>query len=972
MKKLFLVILIAQCCIGYSQSLKADSTFIKGKKHLVYPYRFEWEENYTGKDYYINDNIPPIFDSLPSGEYLMYFGIHPKKIFAKKKQVGARFSVSKGKINGKVIFYNTGGKIGEECDFKNGIRHGERKLFAYKKNTLWKIEHYEDGVLKGLSKDFYEDGTLMKECTYSGIKGNYINISVIGDFKEYYPDGKLRMFFTTKTPVTLFFNSLPLSAVDRFIFEKPEIHYKYLPFNYPYSIYHSTGKFLGKISSSQGEWGGGRNSEIHFDTLFNASGKIAVLKLAMTDTLGMPRFRYDCFDSTGKLSEQQFYVIDEQIGILNYKTNKLNSKGELYTSSLDYQFMRYHLKHKNENELTLLALSKDEHSWDSTLISPKFPEKTLYKYYKAPDNKKNFSILKNDYLYSVVDTIEYKNLKVISYSYKDTIYPEGFYDLDAAFISVYSQLDMAVFSSNLAYMEFDSIQVFYKNKPFNGKIHCIRNKSKGFITLHQHKIIFDIDNADEYNKRKKEIAVITVENGSISKIVQPHIAEDDNYFSMVTPIKNNVIHGIEYGYDVKKNPFIPRSKKIHFENPYENGFLHGKSLRFRHGKPEEEITYEHGIQVDTSFYYNSNGKPESIIIYGKNGKKQKEIEYHSNGKIAKEENFLNDNNHGIKYELSEQGDTLEKMYYNNDTLEGCIINNKPNLEKLSYIACFENGQMKTFDQKDESGVLRVKVRADSSRIKRPIYFTDFLDNSWEYSLQFTGNIEIYHPNGRLYFKGHALTKNYEQFNQTWSVTLKTGIWNYYNSMERKIIEINYGKGNYKDSLNNYNTTQPADYKEYYDNGQLKYSGTLTGEEDLKDCTSDVAIPSFQIKCYYYFSPNGDTLVNQGNGKLQRFYANGDIHFEVNLKDALMEGWYKEYNREKKLIAVGQYLNGKKHGRWLHGDLTGINYLDENCFLSEQEKKKEFEENKMQISIDEIFYDNNVLVNTINHNFTRSK
>ena len=126
---------------AFAQTFKIDSTTYNGKKYWIYPYKFEWNGGGNYSDSYsydyaegpklnafqkwrfkrqmkkainyggvslANQKIPPVLDSLPSGDYLVYYAMHPntswwKKTFKTyKPQIGAIFHVENGVMNGKI------------------------------------------------------------------------------------------------------------------------------------------------------------------------------------------------------------------------------------------------------------------------------------------------------------------------------------------------------------------------------------------------------------------------------------------------------------------------------------------------------------------------------------------------------------------------------------------------------------------------------------------------------------------------------------------------------------------------------------------------------------------------------------------------------------------------------------------------------------------------------------------------------
>ncbi len=72
-----------------------------------------------------------------------------------------------------------------------------------------------------------------------------------------------------------------------------------------------------------------------------------------------------------------------------------------------------------------------------------------------------------------------------------------------------------------------------------------------------------------------------------------------------------------------------------------------------------------------------------------------------------------------------------------------------------------------------------------------------------------------------------------------------------------------------------------------------------------------------------------------------------------MKDGLPVGIWKIYDPYGKLNQYGQYVSGKRDGRWLSGDLSKTKYLGDICLnpnLPDLEKEIEYRENLLDIVI----------------------
>lgn len=153
---------------------------------------------------------------------------------------------------------------------------------------------------------------------------------------------------------------------------------------------------------------------------------------------------------------------------------------------------------------------------------------------------------------------------------------------------------------------------------------------------------------------------------------------------------------------------------------------------------------------------------------------------------------------------------------------------------------------------------------------------------------------------------------------------KHGQWNYYN-VEGKI----YCRIFYEDDENG-----KQSFYAYDANGKQYCSGTSESINFDAECEALVEMPGIV--------PGIMSEVTQSKTTVK----NGDKYVWLKMyrynKNACCEGWYnlskhekdsvwKYYSYNGTLKEIGTYKNDLKEGRWIEGNLTGINYLDNRCF-----------------------------------------
>lgn len=93
---------------------------------------------------------------------------------------------SNDKMERKMYRLNSKGRVFEEYSYKNGMRNGFTKSYAYKGNKLMVMEHYKEGQKDGLLIRFYKNGKILS-------KSNYIHGKVHGLSYIYYKNGGVKI-----------------------------------------------------------------------------------------------------------------------------------------------------------------------------------------------------------------------------------------------------------------------------------------------------------------------------------------------------------------------------------------------------------------------------------------------------------------------------------------------------------------------------------------------------------------------------------------------------------------------------------------------------------------------------------------------------------------------------------------------------------------------------------------------------------
>jgi antitoxin component YwqK of YwqJK toxin-antitoxin module len=154
---------------------------------------------------------------------------------------------------------------------------------------------------------------------------------------------------------------------------------------------------------------------------------------------------------------------------------------------------------------------------------------------------------------------------------------------------------------------------------------------------------------------------------------------------------------------------------------------------------------------------------------------------------------------------------------------------------------------------------------------------------------------------------------------------KVGCWEYYSYEGELLYEVDY-----MDSILTINDSVQFKSKGIltdFDASGNKLSESFVIEKFEKyDCSHT---DHYEIRQLMTIWEAKDT-VGRMNGYVKNYYDNGVLQNEGMMKDGLPTGIWKMYDPYGKLNQVGEYVMGKRNGRWLGGDLSKTKYLGDIC------------------------------------------
>jgi antitoxin component YwqK of YwqJK toxin-antitoxin module len=825
-KTLFILLMLAAFCAN----AQVDTFNFKGKKYLVYPYQLEgikevkpervslyyrlkygaaavaaapYEESYDDNE----GGIPPIFDSIPSGNYVLLQSPDDtrknrwRKHFRKlSPNVRAEFFIENGKINGPAILYLKTGVVDKEISYQDGLKHGEcRNIYFVDDTTYANITNYKMGLLDGPFKSYEARGKkvfLSYEGSYKGgiLDGWYKSYSwnedmmpylseeyfIVGEslfskhYLAYYENGQLMMeahpdsttsgFDNEQPPYTYFTDSMykqkTKKGKEEEIIVSPSFYASFTPYQTSYFCYHENGRLLGKFSYDT------LSSEVQFDTVFTSSGKPAIVRTALPDTNGHKRFSISHFMPNGEMTNQNLYACDSSGFTSIYQSSEANAEGKQEITSADYSLIfKSDWKKTSKDSLLLTGIRLKD---NKVIYEYESPLMDHQKFVRSKDQfgesySLDFKITNYDTAHAAYQSIfTCGKGKAVLHTFRDES-PMAEKRISSG------KLFQRILRTRKSDKIMDSLVVYYDGLPYTGPLEIRASSKKAVLIKKSNKLIINplMLSSKELGRKEKfflkgSFIRMQFKNGQIQNA-------DLRFQSMKFSVrahsdfKNSLPQGKVYGRMVQRSGSGKIKKDETIEAVLNEGLLDGKMKEWSIGEKnhkkylKHESTYSMGLSIDTAFYYRENGKLWSQNVFNKEGKRNgPQYSYDEKGNVQNYFYFENGKQEGISYHLNEIGDTIYSANYLNDSLEGKYY--AASIDYPEYIvlnkiyANFKRGKLcGKFIYTDGFNVKRLLFNVDSSRVYS-LESYQILSN-WESELAFAGEANIFHPNGKLYAQG---------------------------------------------------------------------------------------------------------------------------------------------------------------------------------------------------------------------------
>lgn len=443
------------------------------------------------------------------------------------------------------------------------------------------------------------------------------------------------------------------------------------------------------------------------------------------------------------------------------------------------------------------------------------------------------------------------------------------------------------------------------------KINYLKDKLEGDVFFYNHKGKIKAEKkykADFYNGIIKEYN---------SKGI---LINESNYAEGILVGKSNTFYNdgakkteLELDEKGKQNGFqkyYDYDGKLYLQNDFKKGNYAGYKYFDKEGKIISEATLK-GNQLPYKAY-TADGTLQSEGLY-KDSNKEGEWKYYDNyGNLESKVTYVKDKMVGTLYNYFENGNVKEEMVYKDGLKHGkytqYYINGKIQSEG-QYYNDLAYGEWKFYNQLGK------------------MYRNSFYEND-----ELNGIANDYFPNSkiksRILYEGHS--KNKTLLFDTSGVCFDTI---QYSGTEGIIIEKN-PLGKISAEYIYHNGDIDGQYKSFYGDGTLHFTKTFIEGQAFGE--AKIFHPNKKLAHMYY-------TLNDEKDSIETFYNTEGIKTDEYLfSEDLIQGKYHSYDDKGNLDTEGEYVDGKRNGKWTyyssdkeiymiryydHGKWIGYSYMD---------------------------------------------
>ena len=715
-----------------------DSMMYNGKQYYIYPYVLEAEPSYEEPkrslfrrnydyaeaavdyaydgDYNYNSgkDIPPVLDSLPTGEYLLLQNPTITKKMRKKNQfppqiVRAIFSVERGLVNGHAVFYNSyDTNKTKEGNFLNGNKDGEWKAYySCNGKPYYDSKIYINGKVSGPFKECNCHDTIL----YVNVVGQYVDGHEEGEIKKYSYDSiyYLREHYEARgegyanyyyyygengvkilevnapdSTFTMSYKSLPAfredpiedskkkkrkknEYYDEMIDSYNDDYYynsysRSLPSGVPFVYRYENGQVYGRFRAAM---------ELDYDTLYRENGKAAIIRTKLPDTLSKKRYVRTTLEPSGKIYSRE-YVIKSKYSeeYRTYESWLKNDQDSLVLKYADYsELLNYKSKKYNGPSLVLT----EKYNRKEGAVS-KYYSTILKKEFKKVESKDfgykiDFKITTHDTLATAYEhSFELDNVKAVVYSFKDTAHvykPEQRRITAAVFFER--------FDRKRSRMMQDSLMLYVDGKPFTGRLNVGFGKGdklvttkKGEVNINMSPVLKKKGNRDMFMiKMSGSYVHIDFVDGTATYL-DLKLREKRRLTTVQAQLKNSVPNGKVAFKQVRVKKMLFKTLQEEGSGYFVNGMPHGTMYSYRSGKHGKRYlaskeSFNNGVRKDTTYHYTFNGKVSTMNVFDDKGESVYRAYYDEETGALQgvDDHRKSETVPAFSFELNAKGDTVE-------------------------------------------------------------------------------------------------------------------------------------------------------------------------------------------------------------------------------------------------------------------------------------------------------------------------
>lgn len=144
-----------------------------------------------------------------------------------------------------------------------------------------------------------------------------------------------------------------------------------------------------------------------------------------------------------------------------------------------------------------------------------------------------------------------------------------------------------------------------------------------------------------------------------------------------------------------------------------------------------------------------------------------------------------------------------------------------------------------------------------------------------------------------------------------------------------------------------------------------YEGYVLDEEFSYSCATETDLAFEDIFYTAFYDSTGTQTMRNYSGVVYDYHITGARQFTGFINNGKRDSIWFFFTPGNTLTEAGKYRNGQKHGRWISGDLEGVNYLDNQCFDAAESWRMDALANELDFT--EEVYDQGVQLRREQHN-----